>query len=302
MPITASNISARWCRPALTAAALCLSSIVAQAADLAEEPKDPSHPFFVHRLMLQVGATFNQIDSSAAVGQAGGPKGVRFSFEDDLGYDSSQTTWAGLVKWRFSDRWFLEGEYSTISRDHSRTLTHDFQFGRFVFPATVGLQSEYDIGLLRLALGYHFYKSNNAEFGLGMSLYAHDYSVSAAGNATIGGLAAGFQTEKFSTVVPLPTIGVYGSYAFNSRWLVSGRLDWMDLTISHFQAFGYDLRDAGGRIFSADVSTEYRVFENLGIGIGYRYQDVSVGATSGGLRGDLSYKTSAPTAFVRTSF
>lgn len=123
-----------------------------------------------------------------------------------------------------------------------------------------------------------------------------------SGAANIGGLAAGFQTEEYSVVAPLPTIGLFAHHALTSRWLVSGRLDWMDVSLDSINVAGLNLRNAGGSILSIELATEYRLFENLAIGAAYRYQDVNFGATVSGLRGEIAYTTSAPIAFVRTSF
>ncbi len=201
-----------------------------------------------------------------------------------------------------SDRWMLEGEYFGIPRNSSASASRTIQFGGLSFPATAAVNADFDIQSIRLAVGYAFYKSTNTEIGAALSTYVSDFGVALRGSATLGGLAASFQSEKFSAAAPLPAIGIYANYAFTSRWLVSGRADYMDLSLPTFTMLGYNLKDVSGQVLSLEASTEYRLLENLGIGVGYRYMDVSMGATSSGLRGDIGYKISAPTAFIRASF
>jgi len=292
------------------------SSFLARAADLGtaehDHPTatrvpdpmlaDPTHPFFRHRLMLQAGAAFNKIDSSASVGTESGTRGTRLSFEDDLGLASSKTAFDALIRYRVSNRWMIEGEYFDLPRNSSASTSGTIQFGRLSFPASAAVSADFDIKSIRLAGGYAFHKSANAEVGAALSLYVTDFGAALSGRATLGGLAAGFQSEKYSEAAPLPTIGLYANYAITSRWLTSGRLDFTDFNLSSFKAFGYNLEDVNGQVLSLEASTEYRLTENVGVGIAYRYMDVSMGATSSGLKGDINYKVSAPVAFVRGSF
>jgi hypothetical protein len=51
---------------------------------------------------------------------------------------------------------------------------------------------------------------------------------------------------------------------------VSGRLDWIDISIASLNFGGVNIKDAGGSILSVDIGTEYRLFDNLAIGAAYR--------------------------------
>ena len=116
------------------------------------------------------------------------------------------------------------------------------------------------------------------------------------------GLGASFQSETYSAIAPLPTIGLFAHHALTSKWLVSGRVDWMDLSLDSINVAGINLRDVAGSILSVEVGMEYRLFDHLAVGAAYRYQDVAFGATVSNLSGRLDYTTSAPLAFVRTGF
>jgi opacity protein-like surface antigen len=305
----------RWEGPKLLR--ICILSLVlafsglvpAQAADLGPTNADgPAiaettiHPFFRHRFMFQAGAAFNTIDSGATVGPAGGSDGTSLDLEEDLGFPSSRTAFDALVRYRISDRWMIEGEYFNLPRDSSATASGSIDFGRLTFPVSASVKAEFDIQSIRLAAGYAFFKSTETEVGAALSVYATDLSLRLSGNASIGGIAAGFQTEKFTVGAPIPTLGLYASHAVTSRWLISGRADYMNLHLASFKGFGYDLDDVSAEVLSLEASTEYRLAEHLAVGVAYRYMDVSMGATSGGDTGQLDYKVSAPIVFVRASF
>lgn len=277
------------------------------AADLGtshptSDADDRSHPFFTHRLLLQGGVAIHTIASSVQVGRAGASAGTALSMEDTLGFDGTQSSADALARLRIGDRWSVELGYFDALRSSSTHRHGTIEFGRLEFPASAALSGDFDIRSWRLAFGYSAYKSKQTELGIGLSLFVHDFSVAMQGSASIGGLAAGFQTENYHVVAPLPAVGIFLHHAITPAWLVSARADYMNLSLDQINVFGMTLKDAGGRLFSFEASTEFRLAEHFAVGIGYRYQDVSFGATVTGLRGNISYTTSSPIAFLRTSF
>lgn len=290
-------------------AALALSWTVlpaAQAADLGtSEPEpvvDTTHPFFRHRLLLQAGAAFNNLVTSAQVGRAGATSGTPISLEDDLRFDSQKVALDMLARLRFGERWNLEFAYFDVSRSSTASISREIEFGRLTFPVNATVSADFGIAAYRLGLGYALHQTKTTEIGVAVSLYVHDFDLAARGMATMPGFGASFQSESYSVVAPLPTIGFFAHHALNSKWLVSGRVDWIDLSLNSINLAGVNLRDVGGSLLSVEVGMEYRLLENLAVGAAYRYQDVSFGATVSNLRGQLDYTTSAPMAFVRTGF
>lgn len=284
-------------------------TVPGKAADLGAADADRAtvvdtsiHPFFRHRLMFQAGAAFNAIDTAATVGPANGSGGTGLDLEEDLGFPSSKTAFDALVRYRISDRWMIEGEYFNLPRDTSATASGTIEFGRLTFPVSASLRAEFDIQSIRLAAGYAFFRSRETEVGAALSVYGTGLGLRLGGNARVGGIEAGFQTEKFRVGAPIPTVGLYASHAITPRWLISGRADYMNLHLSSFTGFGYDLDDVNAEVLSLEASTEYRLAEHLALGVAYRYMDISMGATSGGAKGQIDYKVSAPIVFLRASF
>lgn len=289
------GVLSTWNAPAV-AADLGTSNVPAEAGE------DRTHPFFTHRLLLQGGIAVNFVDSSTQVGRAGATSGTALAMEDMLGFDETKASLDALARLRIGDRWSLEMGYFDIARSSSASRHGSIEFGRLEFPVNAALSGDFGIRAYRLALGFAAYRSKETEAGIDFSLFVHDFKVALHGSASIGGLAAGFQTEEYHVVAPLPALGVFVHHALTPTWLISARADYIDMSIDQITVFGTTLKDAGGRIFSFEASTEYRLTENAAVGIGYRYQDVSFAATVSNLRGQLSYTTSSPIAFLRTSF
>lgn len=281
---------------------------MARSEDLVHSPGEGArtdqqiHPFFRHRIMVQGGAAFNTIDSFGQVDSRTGGFGTHLSFEDDLGLTSSHTSFDAMARLRLFDRWMLEGAYFNVNRKRSVSFADEINFGDHTFDVGASLKGDIDIASYRLALGYAFYKDPRTEIGAAVSLYVSDFSAALSGDAHINGVQAGFSTGTYEAPAPLPAIGIYGHYAITPRWLVSGRADYLDFDISTSKWFGAELEDVGGYVLSLEASTEYRLVDNVGVGVGYRYMDVELDATSSGLRGKAGYSFSAPTAFLRVDF
>jgi opacity protein-like surface antigen len=290
-------------------ASLMLSVVLSQSAVAADlgtsEPEpavDTTHPFFRHRLMLQAGAAFNHLATTAQVGRADATGGTVFSLEDDLRFDSEKVSLDILARLRLGERWSMELSYFDASRSSTANISREIEFGRLTFPVNATVSADFGLTAYRLGLGYAFHQTKATEIGLALSLYVHDFDVAARGMATLPGFGASFQSENYSVVAPLPTIGLFAHHALTSKWLVSGSVDWIDLSLDSVNVVGIHVGDLSGRLLSVEIGTEYRLFESLAVGAAYRYQDVSFGAVVSNLRGRLEYTTSAPMAFVRTGF
>lgn len=279
---------------AFIAAGLCAGARPAVADDWV-------HPFFRHDVLLQGGAAFINIDSFAKVGAEHRP-GTYLPLEDDLGLSSNQTAFDALARVRLFDRWMIEGAYFTVPRTASVNFAREIDFGHYTFDVSGGVEGKMDLASYRLALGYTFYKVPNAEVGVAASVYVSDYTAQLAGHVTVNGSTAGYKTETYDAPAPMPAIGLYANYALSPRWLLTGRVDYIDFDLSTTRWFGAELQDVGGHIVAIEATAEYRIFDNVGLGAGYRYMDVAIDADSEGLHGEVGYKLSMPTAFVRVDF
>jgi hypothetical protein len=265
-------------------------------------PTGNVHPFFRHHFMIQGGVAFNDVKSFMQLDSRTADVGTRINLERDLGLTSSHTSADILARIRLSDRWVVEGEYFKIERKETKHVEREISFGDHTFDVGADVAGKLSIASYRLAVGYSFLKTDRAEVGAALSLYVSDVGASLTGHAHIDGHHVGVSTGRYSAPIPLPAIGLYAHYALTSSWLVSGRVDFMDLDLSTAKWFRNDIKDIGGYVLSFEASTEYRLFDNLGVGIGYRRVDFDLWAKSSGLRGRSGYTFSAPTAFLRIDF
>lgn len=288
-------------------AALGLAAGNAQAQDIIggsidTTPTGATHPIFRHRVMLQGGAAFNDIKSFMQLDSRTADIGTRVNLERELGLTSSHTSADIVARIRLSERWIIEGEYFRVARKEAKRIEHEITFGDHTFDVGADVKGKLAISSYRLAAGYSFLRTDRAEVGGTLSLYVSDIGASLTGHAHVDGHYVGVSTGRYSAPIPLPAIGLYAHYALTPSWLVSGRIDYIDLNLSTAKWFRDDLKDVGGYVLSLEASTEYRLFDNVGIGIGYRRMEFDLWAKSSGLRGRSGYTLSAPTAFLRVDF
>jgi hypothetical protein len=252
------------------------------------------HPKLGARVQFDVGGYIPAVDTTLRVDRAGG-SGTVLDLEDDLDFEDRPTFPFTLVNLRMGQRWRIEGEYFSIDRDKTTVIHRELEIGDSVFPINTTVNAFFDTDVYRLSVGYSFLKRPNAEMGamLGAHVTTFDFGISAIGENIERVEAAA------DTLAPLPTIGLYGSYAFSPRWLMQGRVDYFTLEYEEYS----------GNFLNFNVGLEFQLAKHVGLGAGYRYVDLeftaektlSVGSVSDDFSGEFQYHYSGPTLYLSFS-
>ena len=268
-------------RPLAAAAMLACASTGA----VAETPQDNfwgSLEYFYPTITSTV-----RIDATATA-----RPGSSIRLEDDLDLDDRKgTPYLGLGM-RLGERWRLELEYYALKRTATKTISRQVDFGDVSFPVGAQLTSEFNSTIFRATGGYSFYKEPNAEAGVGFGLHITDFTTQLSGQGTGVLTGAGFQREAHDALVPLPTVGLYGSYKLTDMLMLRGRVDFLSLNYG----------DYDGRLINWLAALDWRFSKNVGAGVGYRYVDYRVDATKSDFTGEVKYAFKGPTIFVNMGF
>ncbi|RZU02509.1 outer membrane protein with beta-barrel domain [Rivibacter subsaxonicus] len=260
------------------AAALLLSGTCAWA----ERPTD--------RYWAQLQGYWPSIESTARADVlATGQPGTEFSFESDLGLSDRKALPAVLLGMRFFDNWRLEFEYYSLERSATKTLGRQIVWDDTVFDIAAQLHSEFDSSIYRLTAGYSFLKSQDAELGVSLGLHITDFMVSLEGTSNVG---IAFDREAKDALAPLPTLGLYGSYAFSPAFGVRARADYLSLKY----------QDYDGKLLNFEATLDWRFSQHFGAGLGYRYVDYRLDVTKSDWNGQLKYKFNGPFVFLEAAF
>jgi len=263
---------------------------------LAAHADEATHPKLGARVYFDVGGYIPGVDTELRVDRAGG-SGTALDLEDDLDFEDRPTFPFALVNLRLGQRWRVEGEHFSIDRDQTTVLDRTLEIGDETFEIGATVDSFFDTDVYRLSAGYSFLKRPDAEMGavLGVHVTTFDLGISAIGAG--GDIEA---TERADTLAPLPTIGVYGYYAFSPRWLMQGRADYFTL----------DYEEYSGTLLNFNLGLEYQLAKHVGIGAGYRYVDLeftsektlAFNSASDDFRGEFNYHYSGPTLYLSLSY
>lgn len=243
------------------------------------------------RYWLQAAVFRPKIDTSASFSRPGSP-GTEVGFENELGFDDTDTLPAFAGGVRLGERWMIVGEYFGLDRDGSTTLTRDINFDGATFPASVQVSSNLKSDIYRISLGYSFIRTEYGEMGASVGLHATDFNVGIRGQSVGPGGTRQSDHRSESFLAPLPTVGLYGTYQVTPQIILNGRADYLSLTVG----------DYSGGITNLEASAAYRFSPMFAAGLSWRYVAYDLEVNKDTLDARLDYNFSGPTAFVRMSF
>ena len=278
MRVECRNLS--W-RPLAAAAGLALASTGA----LAETPQD--------RFWGGLEYFYPTISSTARIdATATARPGTEIRLEDELDLADRKGTPYLNLGMRLGENWRIEFEYYDLKRTASKSLTRQIDFGDTTYPIGANIESKFDSTIYRLTGGWSFVKNPQAEAGVAFGFHVTDFQTQLSGQGTGVVTGAGFQREAHDALVPLPTVGLYGTYMINPQVGLRGRVDFLSLKYNEYD----------GRLMNWMAAVDWRFAKNVGAGIGYRYVDYRLDATKNDFTGEVRYTFKGPTIFVNMGF
>jgi hypothetical protein len=267
-------------RPVAAAAVLAFASTGA----LAEWPTDESWAGLEY--------FYPTIGSTARLDSNSGNRGVTVNFEQDLDLSDRKGTPYLTLGTRFGERWRIQFEYYTLNRNGTKTIDRQIDWGDTTFPIGATLETKFDSTIYRLTGGYSFIRTTEAELGFGFGFHTTDFKTQLSGQGTGAATGFGFQREQHNELVPLPTIGLYGTYVFNPQFAFRGRVDWLSLNVDQYD----------GSLVNWLGAFDWRFAKNWVTGIGYRYVNYKVGISKSDFNGEVKYTFKGPTIYVWANF
>jgi hypothetical protein len=259
-----------------------LLSLSAGCAGIPDVPV-PDNPALTDRFSLSAGGFAARMNTDARLDSSLGV-GASIDFEEALGLEEEMLVPFARSLIRLDQRWRVELEYFQVERDASETLEVEIQWGDQVFPVDTGLDAFYDVSVLRLSVGYAFFRRRDKELGLALGVHGAWIEAGledAAGNGDEGRLLA-----------PLPVVSLYGGVALTDTWSVALRVD----------AFSLDYEEYSGQVLSNGIDLVYQPFRHVGLGVGYRDLLVDLELQDEDFPGKVESDFRGPVAFVNFGF
>jgi hypothetical protein len=150
----------------------------------------------------------------------------------------------------------------------------------------------FDTDIYRFTVGYTFVRNETLEVGAAIGLHATNLDFSISGQGSAGGAPVSSQVRRKDFLAPMPTVGLYTTFEVMPRVTINARADYLSLGID----------DYDGSLLNAQASVSYRVMDNVGIGVGYRYVDYDLDVTKPNVIGTFDYQFWGPSLFIEAGF
>jgi len=281
--IRSGNRLARHTAVCALLAVLGLSPLAAGAEDA---PNLLTNPFYV-ALGTYIVDTDTEVTLNGSTNQ-----GSSVDWENTFG-SGDVTRFRFDGQWRFADRHKARFMWFDSSRDNTRTLEEDIDWGDETFPVNVRTRAEFSFSVYELAYEYAFLRRENYEVSGSFGLHYTELDLELSAKAeSSGGVLERDIKESGSVGAPLPVIGLRGLWALPYDFWIDAQAQYFALSIDEYDGSLTDLR--------LMVSWQPKTW--LGIGIGYNQFTVDVDVEKNSFDGSLDWTYEGPMLFLSGSF
>jgi hypothetical protein len=219
-------------------------------------------------------------------------RGDEVDFDEVLGGgDASRVRLDG--DWRFGDsrRHKVRLVAFALSRDNSKTIEREFEWGGDVYPVGAKVDAEFEFAVLEAAYEYAFLRSDSYEVGgtIGLHYTTLDASLKAKSTSTGGTIDV---SNSASVDLPLPVIGARGIWKLPHNFWIDAQAQFFALSIDEYDGNLQDYR----------VMLTWQPHRWLGIGVGYNAFTVDVDVDADKFNGSLDWTYDGPMIFYSASF
>ncbi|HEY8371046.1 MAG TPA: hypothetical protein VIM86_17225 [Thermodesulfobacteriota bacterium] len=182
---------------------------------------------------------------------------------------------------RLASRHRIDFAWYRVEFEGTRTLQENIRVGDSTFSIDETIESFLRVNTYKLAYSYSFYRNDKVELGLSLGAHVQDLKVHLDRIGTP-------EVEDDQLTAPLPVFGFRLDYAITPRLTARGRIE---LFVIEYDRYSGSLTDF-------EVDLEYRLFRNLGIGIGFNTYQLDLQSDGGDLRGMVDYRFYGGLAFA----
>jgi len=277
--------------------------ILLLAANLyAQAPAEGEYANFNDPFRVYLGGFYPKMDSEIAInGDVVTPPPL--DIENELGLQEGKFVGWGGAKWRISRRNSLELEYFALNRDGLVDLFPEpVEVGDLVIESG-SISTAFDVAVTRLTYGFSLKRSERSDLQAKAGLHIADMSIGlqlagAVCDRRLGesppgcptGQAPPLETEEVTA--PLPHFGLSWAYALSPTIMTEVRA----------MGFAIEVNDVDGGLIEVSGDVFWQPWDNLGLGLGLRYFDLSVKAGDADLNGKFNLYYFGPAVSVVATF
>lgn len=222
----------------------------------------------IDRYLIYGGLMYYDVDGTFSSTKKGRRK-VELDM-DDLGLDQTEWAYTFGAKINITKRLVLSLDYFGYHQDATRKADFAFNYEDAVIDVGARVDSNLDMDVYVVNLGYALVHTDRVRFGLGFGAHVADLSLKISGKVRVNEEEIELGEGSEQVLAPAPDLYAFGAIALTDRLALRVSGGWMSLSY----------QDYSGSLLFANALLEYWPFKHVGIGGGYRY-----------LHADIEYET-----------
>lgn len=256
--------------------------------------QEKNHPWLTDKLIVGGGVYFPVKTVKIKVnGSVATPlEDNNFDFGESFGFDDSQATLSLNAEWRFSKNWKISSQYFSIDNAKKAELKEDIEWEDYIFKKGSFVRGGFSIDMYRIFFGRNISTGQKHELGAGLGVHLMDVGAFIDGKAYINDQEVGDKLVKADVIAPLPNVGAWYYYAPFKNLIFTAKLDWFGISIDEFS----------GSLWNISPGVNYQLFNRLGIGLNYRFFEVSARVDKEDWDGRFGMSFSGPLLSISTNF
>ncbi|MBT8059371.1 MAG: hypothetical protein KJO33_07235 [Gammaproteobacteria bacterium] len=231
------------------------------------------HPGMSDRFNIGIGVFLPE--KSLDVRVDGSDPGDEIDFAEQFNYDDSESTFSGMFRWKFGEKWSFWAQGWNVSDSGTAVLDQDIEWEDVIFKEGTNATSGMDLQVARLFFGRNFYTAPGHEFGIGAGLHWLDLELYLEGEIITNLGSTEFRRESVEADFPLPNIGAWYHFSWSPKWMFVSRVDWLSASIG----------DYSGGLWNIQAGVNWAAFRNVGLGLYYNFFELDVDIDKSDWRG-----------------
>jgi outer membrane protein len=240
---------------------------------------------FAERFEFRIGSFRDGIKTTVARDTVDGVPGFETDIEDILGASDTETVLQFDATMRLAHYHRLAVGYFEFGRDSTTTLEDDLEIGDTIFPAGTEVNTQVDFSALYAGYSYSLIRNTQLEIAVMAGIHFIDSKAEIRADSTD-------QRALSNASTPLPVIGLNASLALGEKALLSAKL----------QTFRTDYDRYEGSLNYATLDVQYRLGQNVSVGLGYNYYGMKLSSTEVNVNGHIKVRHQGPVAFFSIGY
>lgn len=219
--------------------------------------------------------------------------GISISPEDTLGLDTRQTVFRLDGYYRFNKSHGLTYSWFQISSNGSKTLDEEFEWtdrdgNTITIPVGAQIDSVLRYDIYKLGYLWSFYHSKKVELSVGAGLHITKLGLDINASTTSSGLDA----TDVKVTAPLPVLSLALTYNVTPKfsWYLKSEL------------FSLSFDEYDGTYTDGSAGLEYRIWKNVGLGLGVSSNSLDLTQTTGDYKLKYSNRITGIQAYLAAYF